>query len=67
MFAFCVLAWVLFRAQSISEAGYVFTHMFNITTDLSAMSGGKKLILAVIAVAVLFIIDFFAQKLDLIS
>ncbi|MBQ3448832.1 MAG: hypothetical protein IJG34_02910, partial [Synergistaceae bacterium] len=31
---FCSIMWVFFRAQSLSEAMYVFTHMFSGISDI---------------------------------
>ncbi|MBQ3396251.1 MAG: MBOAT family protein [Synergistaceae bacterium] len=50
VFLFCSFMWVFFRAQSLNEAMYIFTHMFSGISDirsyLHADMGAKKIFLA---------------------
>ena len=50
VFLFCSFMWVFFRAQSLSEAMYIFTHMFSGISDirsyLHADMAAKKIFMA---------------------
>lgn len=76
VFAFVVVAWVFFRAQSISDAGYILTHGF--TGILSPVSylrkgfsdmgmGVSRLVICVISVLILFCYDALSQTRDVIT
>ena len=71
VFGFCMLAWVLFRANSISEALYVYSHMFTgFSVHLGIDLGLKKLMLILMIFSVLAVYDFISQNrnvIDLIS
>lgn len=70
-FVFVCLAWVFFRAQSVSEAVYIFTNIpVGIVTPLSYMTQGfaaLKMKVAdgvgiIISLTMLFVYDFIALK-----
>ena len=65
------LAWIFFRAESISDAWYVVTHLFS---DFNIMEGLHQigmtmgsLIKIVPFIILLFIYDFFQLKIDLLE
>ena len=72
-----MLAWVFFRAQSITEAVYVFTHMFNGFTNLFyyikfgldavGIYWKDDLAAPVLVTAMLFVWDYLSLKRDLIA
>ena len=76
VFGFCMLAWVLFRANSISEAFYVFAHAFDGITGIRSYLLGYKDITKGVSgslrdVPIVFIVlaayDYFLLKHDIIS
>ncbi|MBR0250462.1 MAG: MBOAT family protein, partial [Synergistaceae bacterium] len=76
VFGFCMLAWVLFRANSISEALYVFAHAFDGITGIRSYLLGYKDITKGVSgslrdVPIVFIVlaayDYFLLKHDIIS
>ncbi len=72
-FTFCMFAWVFFRANSLSEALYVFTHIFDGLPNLREYIltakgfGGLKrtLVLMLIVGSILALYDFLSLKLDI--
>ena len=76
MFGVCMMAWVLFRANTISEAFYVFAHAFDGITGIRSyllgykditkvVSGSLKDVLMVFIVLVAY--DYSLLKHDIIS
>ena len=76
-FAFVTLAWILFRAETVADAGYVITHLFegisNPAAYLSAgieslssagLISGADLKLCVLWIALLLFHDFIELKQD---
>lgn len=67
-FVFVMLAWVFFRANTIGEAFYVYSHMFTgFSVHLGIDIGLKKLILILTIFSVLAVHDFISQDRDLID
>ena len=76
VFIFVTIAWVFFRAQSISDAYHVLTNGFvGITSPISYLRQGfqnigmgvERLIICVVSVAILFAFDLLSQKRDTIA
>ena len=67
-FMFVMMAWVLFRANTLSEAAYIYSHMF---TGFSAYFeigvGMKRLAIYVALIIILTIYDLISQKHNVIS
>ena len=77
-FVFVMFAWVFFRANSIGEAVYIYSHMFRdiLTPSLwlpyfRSIAGDERtyaslmLILAIVPVTALY--DFISQRINVIS
>ncbi|MBR1437859.1 MAG: MBOAT family protein, partial [Synergistaceae bacterium] len=75
-FTFCMFAWVFFRANSISEALYVFSHSMDGITRIKSyllgykdfnegVSGSLKDVLMVFTVLAAY--DYFSLKYDILS
>ena len=64
VFGFTCLAWVFFRAQSLNDAVYFFTHIFTRTGKITSM-GDKKL--ALFLALILGTYDFLSLKYDVIA
>ena len=67
-FVFVMMAWVLFRANSIAEAGYVYSHMFDsfsLHLGLGINSSTKVILLLVMAVLAAY--DFASWRHDVID
>ena len=71
VFTFCVMAWILFRANNITEAFYIFSHVFSGITKpvLYLGMGGRNagvlrsgIISISITVFVLFIYDYISMR-----
>ena len=60
VFALVNIGWILFRAQSISDAWYIITHLFtNIILDKSAVSLGISLSALIINILLILILELF--------
>ena len=75
-FMFCCFAWILFRAQTISEAGYVIAHMFDgMASPLNYVRNGLidltidkfGIIYLVAFIFVLAIYDYISLKKNVIQ
>lgn len=75
VFLFCSFTWIFFVSNSISDAFYVISHMFNginnpivyIYKGFSDISFGKmELLFTGVSVIILFIYDYVALKRDII-
>jgi D-alanyl-lipoteichoic acid acyltransferase DltB (MBOAT superfamily) len=75
VFTFCCLAWVLFRANNISDALYVFRHMLDgISHPLTYIRSGplallmekQHMIIIVFEIALLVTYDYFSLRYDVI-
>ena len=67
-FVFVMLAWVFFRAQSLSEAVYVFGHMFTVKSGIRKLDINiNKLVLFLVLTCVLFVHDYISFKHDAID
>ncbi len=76
VFVFVCIAWVFFRAQSLSDAWHILTHGFSgITSPLSYLRSGfvsmsmgvERLIICSVSILLLFLFDFFSRKRDMIA
>ncbi len=76
VFVFCAFAWIFFVADSISDAGYVITHMFEgisspivyLSSGLSDLGlGALKLGIIAFTLLILSIYDYFSLKGDCIE
>lgn len=73
VFAFCNLAWVFFRADSIGDAIYVITHFLSgINHPSQYLSTNMRLypqnsLKIICTIVILIIYDFFARKVDLLG
>ncbi|MBQ1446502.1 MAG: MBOAT family protein [Solobacterium sp.] len=76
VFAFTTIAWIFFRADTIADAGYIITHLFQgiahpasyIRTAYNELGIDGFTILCVFAgVLVLIIVDFISEKYDILS
>lgn len=76
VFAFVAVAWVFFRARSISDAGYILTHGFaGILSPIAYLRKGfsdmgmafSRLVICVLSVAILFCYDALSQTRDVIT
>ena len=66
-FMFVMLAWVFFRAQTLSEAMYIFGHIFlPVKGGYLGMNNSAK-IAAVLALLLLFLYDYISLKTDAID
>lgn len=75
-FTFCMFAWVFFRAQSFSEAVYVFSNMFSgigslinyLHDGFSDIGMGKlRLVAFCITFFVMLMFDYFSRERDVIT
>lgn len=73
VFAFCNLAWVFFRAESISDALYVignaFGHLNDLTGYLHTKIGlsKKRLLFSLVTIVIVAIYDYLSLKMDIIQ
>jgi D-alanyl-lipoteichoic acid acyltransferase DltB (MBOAT superfamily) len=73
VFAFCNLAWVFFRADSIADAAYVISHVFaglgNISLYLHTSTGlnKQKFLYIVILIMVVALYDYISLKKNVIE
>ena len=67
VFGFCMLAWVLFRANNISEAMYIFTHIFS--TELGSELGMNNSTKAAVTFSLLMLMihDYMSLKSDAVD
>ena len=73
VFVFCNLAWVLFRAESIGDAAYIFTHFlkgiqtpgYYFTNHLGMEN--IELLLVAVTILILAVYDYFSMKYDVIE
>lgn len=66
-FAFVSLAWVFFRAQSLSDAVYVLWHMFGGTDGLKLGMNRTAKIAALIPLVILFVNECISLKSDAVN
>ena len=66
-FVFVMLAWVFFRAQSLSEAVYVFGHMFLPPEGDPLGMNNSTILAAGLSVLMLFVFDCISLKRDAID
>lgn len=73
VFAFCNIAWIFFRAESVSDALYVITHMFdNILSPSVYLQNSiglseKELILILCLIGIAALYDYYSLKEDVMS
>lgn len=76
VFAFCNVAWIFFRANSIGDIGYIFSHFLDgignplmyFKLGFTDMGVGKeRLLILMLMVGILFIYDYFSLKTDVIN
>ena len=76
IFVFCSFAWIFFRANTITDVGYIISHALNGVTSLfQYLKMGfidigmdeKDLILVMMNIMLLFIYDWFSMKTDVIK
>ena len=76
VFSFCSFAWIFFRANCLSDARYIITHLFNgisnpgqyILHGFSSIGlSNSKIIMPVISIIILTVYDFFSLKMDVIE
>ena len=76
VFVFCTVAWVFFESNSLSDAGYIFSHMFSgITNPAAYLRGGftelgireDGLLILIFAVGLLAVYDYLSIKHDCIE
>lgn len=72
-FGFCNIAWVLFRAQNVSDFGLIISRLFGFILTPGAFLqqtiglGRTKLAIIFIAIIILSIYDFISLKTDVIN
>ena len=66
-FGFVMLAWVFFRAQNLTEALYIFGHMFSRTSGVKLGMNTTAKIAAFIPLVLLFVNDCISLKSDAID
>ena len=68
-FVFVMTAWVFFRANTLSDAFYIFTHMFTSlhVISLGAGLGLHKLLAIMAAIAATAVYDLLSLKYDVIA
>ena len=72
VFAFCNLAWIFFRADTLKEAMYVMSHLFDGITQLSTfltVNNGLSptgLVYSLFFIGIMVIVDFFNMRGDLL-
>ena len=73
VFAFCNLAWVFFRAESIGDALYVIKNAFGGVTNISAYLhtniglSKKRLLFSLLTIMIVAIYDYISMKKDVIQ
>ena len=70
MFGFCMLAWGLFRANSLSEALYIYSHIFSgfsIHLGINKLIGPNKFMLVIFFASIPAIYDFISMRHDVIN
>ncbi len=66
-FVFVMLGWVLFRAQSLGDAVYVFGHMFLPSGETPLGINNSTILAAGLSVLMLFVYDYVSLKSDAIA
>lgn len=73
VFAFCNLAWVFFRAESIGDALYVIKNAFGGVTNISDYLhtniglSKKRLLFCLLTIMIVAIYDYISMKKDVIQ
>ena len=76
VFVFTTIAWIFFRADTVADAGYIITHLFQgiahpasyVRTAYNELAIDGFTILCIFAgMLVLIIVDFISEKYDLLS
>ncbi len=68
-FVFVMTAWIFFRSQSFSDAGYILTHILNGITDKVSYPGftGVRKLSAAVTIVVLMFWEIASLKCDVIA
>lgn len=73
VFAFCNLAWVFFRAESISDAFYVIGNAFGSLTNIDGYLNTniglskKRLLFSLVTIGIVAVYDYLSLKKDIIQ